>query len=475
MSTNTITLQKKIKFRQLFAIGFGTIIGTGWILVAGHWITTAGPGGAMVAFAVGALFIICLGLGYGEMGAAFPHSGGEVVYAYEGFGPLGGFVAGWILALVYVSTCAFEAVAAAWILSVLFPGFTGPVLYSVMGSDITLTALVVSAGGVGAITWINFRGGASAASFQELTMWLLVAASLFFIAAALIKGTPDYRQPWFERDATGSWLSPFLMIFATVPLWYSGFNTLPQALGEVGETKHLRYFVSIMALSVLAGLLFYSGVILATASALPRSQMNSGELVVAEALFAAFDSRWPGNVVLISGLLGIITTWNAVFFSAARILFAMGRARLLPGYFAQVHEKYGSPSVATLTVGALAFLAALLGRASLLPIINLVGFLFTAIYLLISVTVFRLRVTQPDLSRPYRVPGHPWFTGASILVALAFVILAGKGVWESADGIPAEMWVLLLWTALGAVMWQASSTSRRKISDTERRSLILLR
>ena len=55
-------------------------------------------------------------------------------------------------------------------------------------------------------------------------------------------------------------------------------------------------------------------------------------------------SPFLGRVVLVAGILGLLTTWNAIFLAASRVVFALGRARLIPPVFGRVHARFESPS-----------------------------------------------------------------------------------------------------------------------------------
>ncbi len=466
-------LAKRIGFGQLFAIGFGTMIGVGWMLVAGSWVLTAGPGGAIIAFGLGAVAVLLVSLIYAEMGSAFPFSGGEIVYVLEGLGSGAAFLVGWLLALTYVAVCAFEVVASAWIVAVLAPATAGPVVYHVLGSDVTVGALVIGFGGLAALTAVNVSGGRESARFQNVATWLKVAATAVFVVAALSHGSEANRTPWLATDAHGGVLGPILVILATVPVWYGGFNSLPQALGEVADLRRIGRLSLIMAMTIVFGFVFFSLVILATASTVPRATLANSEFPVADALFAAFSSPWPGRVVLFAGLLGILTSWNASIFSGARILFSMGRARIIPAVFARVSPRFGSPAFAAVFIAGCAAPVALLGRNSLLPLLSIVGLSYATGYLLVALSLFRLRTTAPHVERPYRMPGHPYLTGAAVLTALSFVLLAGYAIWDQrTTPAPIPFVALAVWLLIGLAVWLAGARTRRATPLKDQRRLV---
>lgn len=99
-------MKKELTLFNFFTIGFGAIIGTGWVLLVGDWMVLGGgPVPAMIAFAIGALFLVPIGMCFGELTAAIPISGGIIEYVDRTFGRKMGFVTGWMLLLGNAPLC----------------------------------------------------------------------------------------------------------------------------------------------------------------------------------------------------------------------------------------------------------------------------------------------------------------------------------------------------------------------------------
>ena len=96
-------LQKGVGKAGLFSLAFGAMIGVGWVTAMGSWLTNAGPVGAAIAFAIGGLLMLVIGLCYAEVTASLPVSGGEVAYAYKAFGTSKSYIVGWFLVFGYLS------------------------------------------------------------------------------------------------------------------------------------------------------------------------------------------------------------------------------------------------------------------------------------------------------------------------------------------------------------------------------------
>ena len=467
-------LAKDIKLHHLFAIGFGTMVGVGWIMLAGGWIETAGTLGASIAFFGGAIAVIIIGLCYGEMGMLFPHSGGEVVYAYEGFGTVVSYAMGWFLVLIFVAACAFEAVSTAWILGAIFPSLNqGYFLYEFLDAPITVPSLIIGIGGTIFLTWLNLRGGKTAAKFQNYVIILFICSAAIFILTGIVSGSLENAKPFFIESKAGSIWPGVLAVLATVPAWYGGFNAMLQGLGEVKNTGASKDFTRLLMITLFAAALFYIGVILSVGMTVSREELLSSELPVASAFFSAFSNPIMGYSVLVTGLLGLITTWNAMLFAGARVLFGLGRARMLPIMFAQVHPRYGSPSKAIIFIGVLGAFGALAGNNVIEPMIHLIGVCFSIAYLVVTLSVLRLRKTNPSLHRPYKVPGYPIVPWIGVLFAVIFLILAVINIINSSPlVVPLEFIVLALWVLLGYACWIGTTKVRCSISDKERQRLI---
>jgi amino acid transporter len=467
-------LQKELKLRQLFTLSLGTIIGVGWITVLGSWLTEAGSLGAVIAFLAGGLLMALIGLCYAEVASMYPVSGGEVAYAYEIFGIKTSFAAGWFLALSYISTVGFEAVSMGWILSAIAPQLEGPVLYRVLGDGVHLGSLLLGLGGMAIITLVNYRGAKSTATFQDVMTYGLVAISLIFITAGIFGGDRANLEPLFvERSGGWAWTG-ILAVLATTPFWFSGFDVIPQAMGEKAEGTALSLMGRVVVIGLLAAAGFYILVILAASMSMPRADLLALELPAAGAFEAAFDSPLFGKIVLFAGLLGIITTWNATFFAGTRVVFALGQGRIIPPAYGAVHPRHQSPARAVSFVGCAGSLMAFLGRNAIIPLVNASAACLAVVFFFICVGVIRLRRTHPRVPRPYRVPGGAAIPIMAVLASLAVAFLALYEPFLSAEGrFPTEWSFFIIWSVLGALFWRSARRIRNQLGEAERRKLIL--
>lgn len=425
-------------------------------------------------FALGWIFMCLIVLCYAEIATMFPVAGGEVPYVYRIMGTAPAFLAGWFLALVYISVTAFEAISIAWVLSAMFPGLEGPVVYSALGEDVHLYSLLIGLVGMAIITWINYTGVREAATFQSIMVYSLLAVVAVFVTAGILAGDPANLAPAFGSPETQgvSWLG-LLAVFAVTPFWFSGFDIIPQALGERSEHFDLGRLPWILVGSITVALVLYCLVILAATLSLPRAELLDSDLPPAAAIGAALDSEWWTRVVLFGGLLGLISTWNAIFYGATRLIYALGRAHLIPAAFGTVHARHRTPHVAICFVGALGALGSFMGKEAIIPIVNIGATILSTLFLIISVGVIRLRRRMPSHPRPYRVPCFPWLPASAAGFAAVMLLLSLLTPLEDSDGIPIEWAILLTWLIIGLVFWRLASKTRSSLSESDREERLL--
>src|SRR5438552_10232135 len=84
---------------EYFTLGFGTMVGVGWLVLMDDWLRRGGPVGVMLGFAIGGLALLPIALVYGRLVVAMPDAGSEIAYTARVFPPGVSFTAGWIMML----------------------------------------------------------------------------------------------------------------------------------------------------------------------------------------------------------------------------------------------------------------------------------------------------------------------------------------------------------------------------------------
>ncbi len=467
-------LRKELRGHHFFTLAFGAIIGVGWVVVLGEWLSQAGPLGAVIAMMGGGLIMALVGLCYGEIAGMFPVAGGEVAYTYEIYGAKTCFATGWSLALAYISVTAFEAVSVGWIAEALIPGSAGPTLYMVGKEPVRAGALSLALGGMAVLTFVNRRGVTPTANLQDLLTYGLIFLSAVFIAAGSLWGNAANLTPLFGRGDARSVATGILSVFVTAPFWYAGFNVIPQVIEEKAPTTSLNLVGRVILLSIGLAAAFYAFVILSCSMLMPWEHLLRFNVPAAAAFEVGLKSNTFAKIVLTAALLGLVTTWNPVFMAASRVLFALGRAQLIGPVFGRLHPASGSPSTAIVFVGSAASLGVLFGRDAIIPIINVASTCLAFAFLLVCWGVIKLRRRNPHHRRPFSVPGGARTAGLAVVgcagmlgLSLYQPLVRPRGV------IPLELVVLGAWLILGAAFWRVARGIRGGVDEDERRRLIL--
>jgi len=450
------------------------MIGVGWITALGGWFEQAGPVGAIVAFAAGGTLMLIIGLCYAEVTPMLPVTGGEVAYAYKAYGTSKAFIIGWFLAFGYLSVSAFEAISVGLVLSFLLPQIDIFPLYEIAGSTVYATHLLLAFVFTGLITGINYFGVGIASRVQIVLTVLFLLCAVLFVVSGIASGEVGNLAPYFGDSALGSGgLAGMLAVFVTVPFWYVGFDTIPQAAEERRENSPLHRLGLYVVLAIICSTLFYIAIILGAGMAGPWRDIVGEELPTAAAFSAAFESQWLVRLVLIAGLIGLLTSWNGFFLAGSRVLFSLGRGRIIHESFGQAHAKYGTPTTAVLFSGLVTFLSALLGRGAIIAFVDVGSFCIALAFLGVALSLIQLRKKFPDLERPYRMPGGnalAYVAAAGSLFILFVMLVPGSPsrlVW------PLEWLILGTLSITGIGFWFAARGYRQRVSEDDRARLIL--
>ena len=434
-----------LKARAVLMLSFGAMIGWSWVLMTGHWVANAGSLGTLAAFGAGGLAIGFIALTYAELASAMPKAGGEHVYTHVALGPTWSFVCTWALLMAYVTVCIFESVALPTAVEYLVPAIRVGTLWTVLDAPVDAGFVLLGVLGAVVMTAVNYVGIRTAALVQSLVTGLVVVTGVVLITGALANGSLTTAQPLIAEPAVG-----ILSVVIMVPAMLVGFDVLPQSAEEV-DLPAKRIGV-LLVVSVGLAVLWYGGVSFAVASAIPSSGIGEANMATADAAARLWGHQWAGDLLLIGGIGGILTSWNAFIIGGSRVVFALAESGSLPAVFARLHPRYRTPYAAIVLIGALSCISPLFGRTILVWLINTGSLAVVVAYIFVPIAFLVLRRSQPDLPRPFEVP-LPRFTGYTAVVlgaALLCLYLPGS---PSALAWPHEWAIVLIWAALGLAIW----------------------
>src|SRR6201984_3422633 len=225
---STPPLARKLRVVDYFALGWGTMVGVGWLVVMDDWLLRGGPLGGVLGFAIGGALLLPIGYVYGQLVAAMPDAAGEVAYTAKVFSRSISFATGWMMILAYFIVCPWEAVAVGRIAGYIFPALDSIELYRIAGRPASLRHLAIGLGLTGLLTLLNYRGIRLSATFQNWTAFGTLALFLLFVGIGVSKGALQNFPPLFTHSRFVS----VLLVMQIVPYFMTGFESVTKAAEE---------------------------------------------------------------------------------------------------------------------------------------------------------------------------------------------------------------------------------------------------
>lgn len=467
-SSGNTGMKKTLTNWNFFTIGFGAIIGTGWVLQVHNWMEVGGgPVAAIIAFIVGAIFLLPIGAVFGELTSAIPISGGIIEYVDRSFGKKWSYYTGWLLALGNGILCPWEAIAISKLVSMLFPQLNIIPLYTILGSTVYLPPLLISILFALYVIRLNFKGASSAAKLQAFLTKMLLGGMLIAMGFSLFKGSPSNLQPLYEAPSGkgSSLLLGIIPVLVMTPFFYAGFDTIPQQAEEAAEGLDWKKFGQVISLALIASGVFYACCIYAFGTIIPWKEfvaMGKDGSVPSLGVLKNINLVFYYVMTCIA-ILGPLGPMNSFFGATSRILLAMGRKKQLPQAFEEIDEKTGAPKTANYLMAALTIIGPFLGGNMLLPLTNVSALAFIFACMMCSAACLKMRYTEPDLPRPYQVPGGKFGISLAILAGLCIVLLMVLP-FSPAALTTVEWIIVILWLVLGAIFSMLSKQSHLKES-----------
>lgn len=473
MNNEKHELNKQMNPGAVWALAVGAIIGWGCFIQGAEWTRLAGgPLALVVGFFVGGLLMIVVGLCYAYLIPKIQVAGGEFAYTYYSFGRTSAFACGWMMLLGYVTLAAMNATAIPVLFSFILPGvFKFGYLYTIAGYEVYAGEVLLSVFFLTLFAVLNIIGIKKTGKVQLIMAVILCLAVLSAVCGTLLsKGISiENLRPYYGAEK--SMLSGVLSILVVTPYCFVGFDTIPQAAEEFNfsHKKVKRLIVS----ALIIGALIYIAMALVTDIVIPWQDLFSlkdkdGEAV--KWLTGAMLDRSMGRVgttcVSVAVLMAIFTGINGFYLAASRLLFSMGRSKMLPNTFGTLNKRFHTPISAILFIMIICFICPFFGRNVLGWVIDMcsVGTAIGYCYTCLSA----YKMCRKDNNATIK----PWtaISGAVIsLFILALLVLPFS---------PAQMKIqsfvaLAVWVVIGILFFLTRRHVIANISDKEMDEAIL--
>lgn len=379
---------------HLWAIAVGLVISGeyfGWNL---GW-AVSGTIGFLIAAMVVTLMYVTFIFSYTELTTSIPHAGGAFAYAYRAFGPFGGLVAGYATLIDFLFATPAIAFALGAYLHFLDPDIS--VLYSALFFNVLFIV-------------INVLGVKESATFSLVITILAVAELLLFMGVV---------SPHFKMNNFVSHPMPFgwTGIFAALPyaVWfYLGIEGVAMVAEEVKDPKRnipKGYIFGLITLVVLA-----LGVMVLTGGITDWRKLSTIDYPLPEAIsFALGKSSSLTKIFASIGLFGLIASFHAMILASSRQVFAVARSGYLPQFLSGVNYRFKTPHWAIIAGGAVSFYALYALDTNKIIVLSVMGAIL--MYMMSLVSLFVLRIKEPNLERPFASPLYPVFPAIALIIS----------------------------------------------------------
>jgi amino acid transporter len=367
-----------------------------------------------------------------ELATAMPEDGGYVLWVERAFGRFWGFLEGWLSWL-----CSFADNA-------LYPIMFVDYLAYLTGEVSAMERLLIGAGIISLVSWLNVRS-IRLVGLSSIVFTALVLAP--FLVMGWLGISKVQTAHWFARAAIIDW-----PLFVSTVLWNtSGWDNAGCIAGEVNSPA--RNYARAMAIAVLLVTAAYLLPVMVGVSAdIQWADWEEGRFPQIAALIGG---NWLGIWLTVAGLISAVGLFNALLCTSSRVPYAMAERGTLPRALARLHPRYQTPAKSIL-VNAIG--VAILMPFSFQELIQIDMFLYALALLLEFAALVWLRIKEPGLARPYRIPfGLPGVIALSIppaALCIASIALSNN----------VTRYVALLGIALGLVLygWQCRQRVSRE-------------
>jgi len=448
-------LKRCLSAWDLVFLGVGAIIGTGIFVLTGIAAATQAGPGVVLSFIFAGLACAFAAFSYAELSASVGGCGSAYGYSYAAFGELIAFIIGWDLLLEY--GVAVAAVANGWAgyfnNALTAIGYSLPEVLTkapklggfmnLPAASIILLLMVLLVMGV--------RQSAKANNAMVLVKLITIAT---FIAVAVFNVHPENWRPflpygWFQTlpdgKTTGVFAGASLVFFA-----YVGFDAVSTATAEAKNPQRDLPFGIIFSLAfctlvyiVVSGLL--TGVV-------PYTDLNVSSPVAHALQLIGFNSA---SALVATGVIaGLTTVMLVLYYALTRIIFAMSLDGLFSPFFSQVDPTTQTPVRVIVLCGAI--MAGVAGFIPLGDLAELVNIGTLAAFVLVCLGVIVLRMTHPDMPRPFRTPFSPLFPVLGMLSCGALMAF-----------LPMITWLRFgVWLVVGLIVYFAYSLHHSKLAKS---------
>jgi APA family basic amino acid/polyamine antiporter len=412
-------LERKLGLFPLTNIVIANMVGAGIFTTSGLLMKDLHHPVVMLGlWVVGGLVALCGALSYGELGAAFPHAGGEYAFLSRLYHPILGFLSGWVSFFVgFSAPIATSAIGFSEYLTRAFPGLLHP---GIIGgaSEAAVMKKLYAILIIAAFTFLHTRGLEAGARVQNALTGLKILLIVGLVAAGFAVGkgslghlvaVAPFRFDFGGLKTLG--LSLMWIMFA-----YSGWNASAYVGSEVKNPS--RNLPRSLLIGTAVVMLLYIALNLFYIYAIPPAQMEG---VISVGGLAAGNLFGKSAETVLSVLISfaLFSSLSAYLILGPRVYYSMARDGIFFKSIAYVDPKCCVPTRSIVLQGAIASVMVLFGTFE--QLLTYMGFSLGIFPLLAVLGVFKLRRTGRSA---VKLPGYPAASAVYILIGATILVLA---------------------------------------------------
>ncbi len=470
-----LTLHRVLGVPGLFSAAYGNV-GSSIYYALGITALYA-LGLTPVVFLVAGLFFGATALTYAEGTAAMPQAGGSMAFARRAFNPFVSFGVGWAQLLNYMVTVAISAFAVANYLAVFWEPLGEWPVNSIFGIGVVLFLTVINVIGVQESSRMNIM----MAVVDLLSQAMLVMLGLVLVLSiGLLINNVIHPQGVIENISLGTaptW-DRFILGIAISMIAFTGIETVSN-LAE--ETKNPTKNVPRSVFSVFAVVLvLYTLIPMVALSAMPVFQtadggfatelsdtfINNPVLGIVENLGVGFTTILKVWVGILAAIILFIAA-NAGMLGMSRLAYSMGQNRDLPPAVSRLHPTRRTPATAIMILGVLSALLIIPGKLEILAAAYVFGAMLS--FTFAHASIIGLRIREPGMPRPFRIPVNLRLRGRQIPVTALLGGMATLFAWFVVVATQVWGWVIgFSWLGLGLLVYLAYRWYKRARPESAR-------
>ena len=459
-------LQRVLGPLNLTFLGIGAIIGTGIFVLTGTVAAkNAGPA-IILSFVLAGSAAIFAAFCYSEFAALVPIAGSAYTYGYATLGEIFAWIIGWDLVLEYALSATTVAIGwSGYLVSFLnnigihipaaFSAAAGTQVTMADGSQVTAILNLPAIFIVLVVTAILVRGIKESATLNNIVVFIKVGVILLFILFAWRAIDPANWQPFIpanlghraEFGVTGIIAGAGIVFFA-----YIGFDAVSTAAQEAKNPQR-DMPIGIIGSLLICTILYIVVSAIAT-GVLPYQELDVPDPIAKVATAAGLG--WMARLIELGAIAGLSSVILVQLMGQARVFWSMSNDGLLPAVVNKIHPKFKTPWITQIVLGvAVAIPAGFLNvreAASLVSIGTLLAFV------IVCSAVLVLRVREPNLHRPFKVPAVWIIAPAGILSCAYLMYFLPWRTWER----------LLIWLAIGVASYYLYGYRNSKLAKRAR-------